>query len=218
MIITGITAQQKDKNRVNVMVDGVYRFSLDILQVGDLGIKVGKEYTEEELQALEVESSFGKVYARALEYALMRPHSAKEVRDYLYRKTRPTKTRKRTTGELVERPGVAIEVTTRAYDRLVERGYVNDETFARYWIENRSQAKGISRRKLQMELRAKGVESSLVDRLLRETLRSDEDEIQKVIAKKQRLYPDKQKFIQYLMRQGFSYDSIKQALSHEEEY
>lgn len=218
MIITGITAQQKDKNRVNVMVDGVYRFSLDILQVGDLGIKVGKEYTEEALQALEVESSFGKVYARALEYALMRPHSAKEVRDYLYRKTRPTKTRKRTTGELVERPGVAAEVTTRAYDRLVERGYVNDESFARYWIENRSQTKGVSRRKLQMELRAKGVESSLVDRLLRETLRSDEDEIQKVIAKKQRLYPDQQKFMQYLMRQGFSYDSIKQALSHDEEY
>lgn len=218
MIITGITAQQKDKNRVNVMVDGVYRFSLDILQVGDLGIKIGKDYTEDELQALEVESSFGKVYARALEYALMRPHSAKEVRDYLYRKTRSTKTRKRTTGELVERPGVAVEVTTRAYDRLVERGYVNDESFARYWIENRSQAKGISRRKLQMELRAKGVESSLIDRLLRETLRSDEDEIQKVITKKQRLYPDQQKFIQYLMRQGFSYDSIKQALSHEDEY
>lgn len=218
MIITGITAQQKDKNRVNVMVDGVYRFSLDILQVGDLGIKVGKEYTEKELQELEVESSFGKVYARALEYSLMRPHSAKEVRDYLYRKTRPTRTRKRTTGELVERPGVAVEVTTRAYDRLVERGYINDESFARYWIENRSQTKGISRRKLQMELRAKGVDGSLVDRLLHETLRSDDDEIQKVIAKKQRLYPDQQKFMQYLMRQGFSYDSIKQALSHDEEY
>lgn len=216
MIITGITAQQKDKNRVNVMVDGVYRFSLDILQVGDLGIKIGKEYTEDELQELEVESSFGKVYARALEYVLMRPHSAKEVRDYLYRKTRPTKTRRRTTGEIVERLGVGVEVTTRAYDRLVERGYVNDESFARYWIENRSQTKGISRRKLQMELRAKGVESSLIDRLLQETLRSDEDEIQKVIAKKQRLYSDQQKLIQYLMRQGFSYDNIKQALSRDE--
>jgi regulatory protein len=213
MIITGITAQQKDKNRVNVMVDGVYRFSLDILQVGDLGIKIGKDYTEEELHALEVESSFGKVYTRALEYSLMRPHSAREVRDYLYRKTRATKVRKRTTGELVERPGVATEVTTRVYDRLVERGYINDESFARYWIENRSQTKGISRRKLQLELRGKGVDSGLIDRLLRETLRSDDEEIQKVIAKKQRLYPDRQKFIQYLMRQGFSYDSVVQALS-----
>ena len=216
MIITAITAQQKDPNRVNVMVDGVYRFSLDILQVGDLGIKVGKDYTEQELQELEVESVFGKVYTRALEYCLMRPHSSKEVRDYLYRKTRPTKVRRRTTGELVERPGVATEVTTRVYDRLVERGYINDESFARYWIENRSQTKGISRRKLQLELRAKGVDSSIVDQLLRDTSRSDDEEIQKVIAKKQRLYPDRQKFIQYLMRQGFSYDSITAALSQDD--
>ncbi len=211
MIITALTAQQKDKNRVNVMVDGTYRFSLDIFQVGDLGLKIGKDYTEEELQALEIESSFGKVYARALEYCMMRPHSAKEVRDYLYRKTRERRTK---TGEM--RPGVSSEVTTRVFDRLLEKGYVNDESFARYWVENRSQTKGVSRRKLQLELRAKGVDSSVIDRQLADSLRSDDDEIQKVIAKKQRLYPDRQKFIQYLMRQGFSYDSITRALSRDD--
>ena len=211
MIITALTAQQKDKNRVNVMVDGTYRFSLDIFQVGDLGLKIGKDYTEEELQALEIESSFGKVYARALEYCMMRPHSAKEVRDYLYRKTRERRTK---TGEM--RPGVSSEVTTRVFDRLLEKGYVNDESFARYWVENRSQTKGVSRRKLQLELRAKGVDSSVIDRQLADSLRSDDDEIQKVIAKKQLLYPDRQKFIQYLMRQGFSYDSITRALSRDD--
>lgn len=211
MIITALTVQQKDKNRVNVMVDGTYRFSLDIFQVGDLGLKIGKDYTEEELQALEIESSFGKVYARALEYCMMRPHSAKEVRDYLYRKTRERRTK---TGEM--RPGVSSEVTTRVFDRLLEKGYVNDESFARYWVENRSQTKGVSRRKLQLELRAKGVDSSVIDRQLADSLRSDDDEIQKVIAKKQRLYPDRQKFIQYLMRQGFSYDSITRALSRDD--
>lgn len=212
MIITALTAQQKDKNRVNVMVDGAYRFSLDIFQVGELGIKVGKDYSEEELQALEIESSFGKVYARALEYCMMRPHSAKEVKDYLYRKTRERRTK---TGEM--RPGVSTEVTTRVFDRLLEKGYVNDESFACYWVENRSQAKGVSRRKLQLELRAKGVEAGVIERQLAESVRSDDDEIQKVIAKKQRLYPDRQKFMQYLMRQGFSYDSITRALSHDDE-
>lgn len=212
MKITAITAQQKDHNRVNVMVDGAYRFSLDIFQVGELGVKVGREYTEQELVELETESQFGKLYGRTLEYCMMRPHSAKEVRDYLYRKTRSTKTRSRRTGELVERPGVAQAVADRVYDRLVEKGYVDDERFAHYWVENRSQTKGASQRKLRLELRAKGVEGSLIDRLLRETERSDESEIQKVIAKKQRLYPDRQKFIQYLMRQGFMYDDILAAL------
>lgn len=194
------------------MVDGKYRFSLDIFQYADLGIKVGKDYTEEELIELETESQFGKVYARALEYCLMRPHSAKEVRDYLYRKTRSTKTRNRRTGEITEREGVSQTITARVYDRLVDKGYIDDEKFTRYWVENRSLNKGASQRKLTAELRAKGVDSSIIERHLAETIRSDEGELQKVIAKKQRRYPDEQKFIQYLMRQGFRYDDIRDAL------
>lgn len=213
MKITAITAQTKNQNRVNVMVDGVYRFSLDIFQLSDLGVRVGKEYTEQELIDLETESQFGKTYARALEYCLMRQHSAKEVRDYLYRKTRDTKTK---TGSV--KKGVSPEVTTRVFDRLVEKGYVNDESFARYWIENRNMTKGVSRRKLTAELRSKGVDQSIIDRFFQETSRSDEDELQKVIAKKRPRYPDEQKFIQYLMRQGFRYDDIKDALGSNDDY
>ena len=211
MKITAITAQTKNRNRVNVMVDGAYRLSLDIFQVGDLGIRVGKEYTEQELIELETESQFGKTYARALEYCLMRPHSAKEVRDYLYRKTRDTRTK---TGGI--KKGVPVVVTSRVFDRLVEKGYVNDDNFTRYWVENRNIAKGASQRKLTAELRAKGVEQSIIERHLRDSSRSDEDELAKVIAKKRPRYPDEQKFIQYLMRQGFRYDDIKDALGSSE--
>lgn len=207
MKITAITAQQKDPNRVNVMVDGKYRFSLDIFQYAELAIRPGKEYTEEELLALETESQFGKVYARALEYCLMRPHSSKEVRDYLYRKTRDTRTK---TGDV--KKGVSPLITQRVYDRLVEKGYIDDEKFARYWIENRNLTKGASRRKLQAELRSKGVDSGRVDRLLAESGRDDADELRKIIAKKRSRYSDPQKFMQYLARQGFGYDAIKQAL------
>jgi regulatory protein len=207
MKITGVSAQQKDKNRINVMVDGVYRFSLDIFQYAELGIKIGKDYTEEELIALETESQFGKVYARALEYCLMRPHSGKEVQDYLYQKTRDTRAK---TGGV--KKGVSSVITARVFDRLVEKGYINDEKFARYWIENRNLTKGASKRKLQAELRAKGVESAIIERFLSESDRDDASELQKIIAKKRARYPDEQKFMQYLARQGFSYDDIKQAL------
>lgn len=189
------------------MVDGKYRLSLDIAQYADLGVRVGKEYTDDELVELETESQFGKLYARALEYCLMRPHSAKEVRDYLYRKTRDTRTK---TGDI--KPGVSAEITARVFDRLVERGYVDDEKFALYWIENRNMTKGASQRKLTAELRAKGVMSDIIEPLLRLSDRTDNDELQKVIAKKRRRYTDDQKFMQYLARQGFSYDDIKQAL------
>lgn len=212
MKITGLSVQQKDKNRINVMVDDAYRFSLDVFQVADLGIRVGKEYTDEQLTALETESQFGKLYARALEYCLMRPHSAREVRNYLYRKTRTIKIRSKRTGELKDKPGVSVELTERVFDRLVEKGYVDDQKFARYWVENRNLTKGASKRKLQAELAAKGVDRGIAERLLSESIRTDEDELQKIIEKKRKRYPDNQKFMQYLARQGFSYDDIKSAL------
>jgi len=208
MKITAVTAQKKDKNRVNIMVDGKYRFSLDIFQYAELGLRVGREYTDDELTAFETESQFGKAYARALEYCLMRPHSAKEMRDYLYRKTRDSRTK---TGEI--KKGLPTSITTRVFDRLVEKGYINDEKFTLYWVENRSLTKGVSRRKLMAELRSKGVGLSIIERLLSESARSDDDEIQKIIAKKRSKYPDDQKLMQYLARQGFGYDDIKQALA-----
>lgn len=207
MKITSIGIQARDKNRVNVSVDGKYRFSLGVFQLGSLGIKVGAEYDEAEIVALEQESLFGKLYARALEYCFMRPHSSKEVRDYLYRKTRPTRTK---TGELKE--GVSVKLTTRVFDRLVEKGYINDQSFARFWIENRSLKKGVSKRKLSAELSAKGIDRSITEQLLGETDRTDADELQKVILKKRNRYPDEQKLIAYLARLGFSYDDIKSAL------
>lgn len=210
MRITSISPQVRDVDRVNVAVDGRYRFSLDIAQLGDLGIKVGKEYTEEEIVSLEEESRFGKLYARALEYALMRPHSQREMRDYLYRKTRDTLTKLGTI-----RRGVTPELTNRVYDRLVERGYVSDEKFALFWIENRNLRKGSSMRKLSAELSAKGVERTIIERLLDQTDRDDQDELQKIIAKKRSRYDDEQKFMAYLARQGFSYDDIKAALSQD---
>ena len=215
MKITGLSAQQKDPNRINVLVDGKFRFSLDISQVTDLGIRVGKEFSEEDLDEFEVESQFGKLYGRALEYCIMRPHSAREVRDYLYRKTRTTRVRNRRTGEVKERPGVSAELTERVFDRLMDKGYIDDSKFTRWWVENRNIRKGTSRRKLQAELAAKGVSAAIIDEALSLTARSDEEELAKIVSKKRTKYPDDQKLMQYLARQGFSYDDIKSALNEQ---
>lgn len=210
--ITSISVQAKNTDRVNVSVDGKYCFSLDIFQVGEIGLKVGKEYTDDELADIENESQFGKLYARALEYCLMRPHSAREVKDYLWRKTRATKYKTRD-GKIKEREGASQANADRAFNRLVERGYVNDEAFARFWVENRNQTKGTSARKLTAELRAKGVESGIITTVLDATDRNDNDELRKMLVKKRSKYDDEQKLIAYLARQGFSYDDIKAALA-----
>lgn len=210
MKVTAITVQARDKDRVNVSIDGKYRFSLDIVQVGELGVKIGTEYTGEELKLLEAESQFGKVYVRALEYALIRPRSLKEIKDYLYRKTRSVRTKN---GDLKD--GVSPVVTKRVLQRLVECGYIDDEKFARFWVENRNVKKGASKRKLQAELRAKGVDSAVIEQVLGESPRDDADELQKIIAKKRGRYSDDQKLMQYLARQGFDYDLIREVIQQD---
>lgn len=213
MKITSISSQVKDKNRVNVSVDGKYRFSLDVFQLVDLGIKVGDDFDESKILELEQESQFGKLYGRALEYCLMRLHSAKEVKDYLYRKTRPVRNR---LGEL--KPGVSFEITTRVFDRLIEKGYINDEKFAKFWAENRCVTKGVSSKKIRSELFSKGISSSIIEQALDDSNREDRTELQKVIIKKRPHYTDDKKFMSYLARLGFNYDDIKQALSIGDDY
>lgn len=205
--ITALKVQLRDNDRVNVFVDGKYSFSLDITQVAELGIKTGAEYTVEELAELENESQFGKLYTRSLEYVLIRPRSQRELRDYLYRKTRDSRTKMGTI-----KKGVSPELTERVFNRLLEKGYLDDEKFARFWVENRNTRKGSSLRKLQSELMAKGVERSIIERALQDTDRSDTDELKKIILKKASRYSDEQKLMAYLVRQGFSYDDVKQAI------
>lgn len=212
MQITALSAQVRNPDRVNVSIDGKYRFSLDISQVTDLGVKVGRELTDEELVELETESQFGKLYARALEYSLMRPHSTRELRDYLYRKTLTTKYKTRQ-GEVRERAGYSPALSDRVLSKLQHKGYVNDVNFARWWVETRNQTKGTSLRKLRAELQAKGVAATIIDDALGNSVRNDSDELAKVVAKKRARYSDDQKFMQYLARQGFGYDDIKAALA-----
>ena len=212
MKITDITLQAHNKHRVNISVDGAYRVSLDVFQVGELGIKVGREYTEAELAALEDESQFGILYTRAVEYCMMRPRSVSELRDYLWRKTRPTKRRTKT-GKVIERPALNPDIAPRVLQRLQEKRYLDDEKFARFWLEHRFVQKGASVRRLRLELVQKGIERQLIDRLIAENIRSDAEELQKIIAKKRHRYVgNHQKFVAYLMRQGFSYEAIQEAL------
>jgi regulatory protein len=210
MKITAITVQKRDENRVNVSVDGKYRFSLDIFQLTDLGIKVGRELDESELTKLEQESQFGKVYSRALEYCLVRPRSEREIKDYLYKKTIPRRGK-----DGVVRNGVSQDVTVRVVDRLAQKGYVDDSKFANYWVRNRFVKKGVSRRKLTAELRTKGISGEVINQAIEACGRNDSEEIHKVIEKKRRLYDDKNKLMQYLARVGFSYDQIKDVLSED---
>ncbi|MDO4872067.1 MAG: regulatory protein RecX [bacterium] len=214
--ITDIKQAVKNPNRVNIFVNGKYRFSLDVFQLTQLEVKIGRIFSEDEILQLEQQSEFGKLYALALNYCLMRPHSEKEIRDYLWRKTLTRKLRNKKTGEFYEKRGVSEESVAQTLARLKEKNYIDDEKFARFWVENRNQRKGSSLRKLRAELSKKGVSSEIQEKIFAESSRNDAEEIQKIIAKKAKKYSDEQKLIAYLARQGFSFDEIQKALRRDD--
>jgi regulatory protein len=55
------------------------------------------------------------------------------------------------------RKGVPGPVAERLLDRFEEVGLVDDEAFARAWVQSRQPGKGLARRALAQELRRKGV-------------------------------------------------------------
>ena len=188
MIITDLKQGVKNLNRVNVFVDGAYALSLDVTQVVDFRLKIGKELSAEELDELKKASEFGKLYQRALEWVLVRPRSEKETYDYLYKKIYEKKLDKKYIDVVIE--------------RLKVKKYVDDQKFAEWWVENRFVKKGVSRKRLMMELMKKGVVREIVEEVLGG--RDETEEIKKIIARKRKKYDD-EKLISYLVRQGFSY-------------
>ena len=210
--------------RVNVFVDGKFAFSLDVAQVVDYGAKIGKVLAPEEYEELKKASEFGKLYQRTLEWVLMRPRSKREVRDYLMRKSRNVLRGPFATNEeqLSEAPPVTTGGRERVreeyfgfsqeiIDRLVSKGYVDDKKFAEFWVENRFVKKGMSQKRLRMELAKKGVDKDIIDEVL--SGRNDEDELLKMIEKKRARYDD-EKLMQYLLRQGFPYELVKNKIQN----
>lgn len=212
-IVTNMTQGVRDPNRVNVFINGRFDFSLDVAQVVDFQLKVGRRLNAEQLQELRRASEFGKLYQRALEWALTRPHSLKEARDYLKRRKLKRVQLNQARAREEKRPLSEFDDATLelVFGRLVERGYLDDQKFAEYYVENRFTRKGASQRRLRSELMKKGVPGSIIANVLEESPRDEQDELQKAIAKKRSRY-NNSKLLAYLVRQGFEYQMAKDAI------
>jgi regulatory protein len=69
---------------------------------------------------------------------------------------------------------VPDEVAERLLDRFEEVGLVDDEAFARAWVQSRQPGKGLARRALAQELRRKGVDDEVARGALDEVDPDDE--------------------------------------------
>jgi regulatory protein len=93
------------------------------------------------------------------------------------------RSRKELSDKLASR-NVPTEIATRLLDRFEEVGLVDDAAFARTWVSQRQQGKGLARRVLAQELRRKGVDDEVIRDALDEIDSGDEAEAARELVRK----------------------------------
>ncbi len=135
-------------DRINLFVDGRFLMGVNTVIVLQVGLRLEQELSPEQLEQLHSEEIEQRAVDRALNYLSYRPRSREEVRRYLRRKETPP------------------EIIETALERLDRLDFVNDRTFAGFWIESREHFSPRGARALKNELRMKGVERDVVDELV----------------------------------------------------
>ena len=72
----------------------------------------------------------------------------------------------------------------RLLDRFTEVGLINDDAFARAWVESRQRSRGLARRALAQELRRKGVDDETARAALDDLDPADEEESARALVRK----------------------------------
>jgi len=188
-VITTLEVQKRNKERVNVYLDGEYAFSLALIEAAKL--RKGQMLTETEIMALRGEDEITRAVDRAALFLGYRPRSIAEVRRNLAQK---------------DVPESIIEL---AVERLSAMGYLDDTAFARYWLENRTTFKPLGPMALRYELRQKGIADSVIDSVL-EDINPEEAAYRAAQEKALRLrglnkQTFKHKLGSFLQRRGFHY-------------
>lgn len=200
--ITDIKQLKRFQDRFSVFVDGQYAFSIGDLDLSAASLSVGQELSEDEMHHWQERGGQRKALDLAMRFVSIRGRSRREILDYLGKK------------------GCAGEPAEAALGRLEKLGLVDDAAFALSWVQGRQRLRPRSRRVLEQELATKGVSKEIVSSVMAVSAdkASELASVAAVIDKKLKLpqYRNPEKLTAYLMRQGYPYDTIKQALESRE--
>lgn len=147
----------------------------------------------------------GDAYDAAVRYLAPRPRSVAEIRRHLRSK---------------RFDDAAID---KAIDDLRAQRYIDDEAFARYWVEQRDRFRPKGERAITSELLHKGVAREVIEVVLGERepdseVRRAREAIRRPITRWLTLSQAerKRKLHAYLVQRGFSYDIIEEVLARPE--
>jgi regulatory protein len=147
----------------------------------------------------------GDAYDEAVRYLGSRPRSVAEIKRHLATKR------------------FDDAAQEKAIDALRAQRYIDDEAFARYWVEQRARFRPKGARAIVSELMAKGVARETIDVVLGEAdpnaeTRRAREVIRRPMARWLSMdeRERKRKIHQYLVTRGFTYDVIEEVIAKPE--
>lgn len=195
--ITAITAQERNKDRVNLFVDGEFFAGVSLEIVLKLRLKIGDAVEEDRLKEILAEAERTDAIQKAADYVLKTFKTKRQVKDYLIKK------------------GYSEDVAWAAVDKLKEYGYIDDKEYSKRFIESTSKTQG--RRLIEYKLMMKGVKKEDIA-LAYEDAETDDKVNARALAEKYLRNKDKTKenvikAYKYLIGKGFSYEQADYAVA-----
>ncbi len=188
-----------DPKEYGADVDAAGYLSLDSELCEIKHLKFGMTLSDRELTELVRESHIKRAKSRALWYLSRGDCSRKTLYDKLKRAF----------------PDYACE---QACDRMQELGYLNDEAYAKHRLQRIIDEKKVSVRMAKQLLKQEGIDSELIDDAAEA---ADYDPIRSIVELIDKKYKNKlgdkaanDKVIAALMRKGYGYSEIREALAH----
>ena len=183
-------------NKIHIHIDGEYRMTADSDFVSSLGYAENYDINEEELAVLERAVSSRRAFNKATELLSRRDHGEKELLIKLRQKG-------------------FKEEAEEAIEKLKYYGYIDDRRFAENYVKELIRIKHYGKRRVEQELYRKGIDREIISEVL-EAAEFPESELVSLIERKYYRYLTDEKGIKKtinsLLRMGYSYGEIKDAL------
>ena len=208
-----LTAKAGKGEKIHLSLDGEYIATVNADYWFTCGIKSGAEITPEQLDELLSESARRKMMNKALDLLSMRDYSRRELSDKLVTKAWEKKEQKdMDLGSLKQQ---ASDIC----DRLEELGLLNEERFARSYVDELLRRKHLSKSGLKTALIQKGVQRDIIETVLEEVEVDPVEQVRELLATKFKtrdLSDEKQRTrtVNALLRLGYRYNEINAAMDH----
>jgi len=196
--ITALKVQKRNHQRVNVHLDGQFAFGLAAIEA--MQLTIGQQLSPADIARLKEKDQIEVAHELALNFLSYRPRSTAEVQRQLTEK------------------GFDAQIVEGVITRLSRSGLLDDESFVRYWVENRDTHRPRGCRALRYELRQKGVANTVIDAELADYDESDAAyraayaRAQKLVRQSEENDAVREKLLAFLHRRGFSFGTARDAV------